>query len=206
MNQSGYQTRRATLDDLVHLRASWQAAKLPALELEKRFTEFQVVFNSGGELIGSAGLRIDKHHAVIHSATYKSVELEEGIRAAIWERIQAVARNHGLARLWQLESVSFWRENGFREPTAQELQRLPSAFGPASEPWLTLPLREESLNAISLEQEFELFSQAQKNSTDRMMRQAQGLKTFAYLLMTAVIIVAVIGVIFLFRHQSDLRR
>src|SRR5207244_2965542 len=100
MNPSGYHVRRATLDDLEKLRNLWKIRKFDILELEKRFTEFQVACDAKGELAGSIGLQILNQQGKIHSAVFKNIEDEEILTPILWERLQAVAKNHGLFRLW----------------------------------------------------------------------------------------------------------
>ena len=59
MTTPNLQVRRATIDDLPRLVPLWQREDLPWEALEKRFKEFQVVEESGGELIGALGRRAD---------------------------------------------------------------------------------------------------------------------------------------------------
>ena len=105
MNPPSHQVRRATLDDLQALVALWQVAGLPALELEKHFTDFQVVARTDGPLIGAIGLHVQGHHGKLHSEAFFHPEQQDEFRPQIWERIQMVARNHGLTRLWTRESA-----------------------------------------------------------------------------------------------------
>jgi len=52
MNQPVFHVRRATVDDLEALRALWETMHFPALELERRLTEFQVAVAEDGGLLG----------------------------------------------------------------------------------------------------------------------------------------------------------
>src|SRR5258706_14194863 len=119
MNPPGHQVRRATLDDLRALVALWQVAGLPALELEKHFTDFQVVARTDGPLIGAIGLHVQGHQGKLDSEAFFHPEQEEGFRPQIWDRIQTVSRNHGLTRLWTHGPYAFWRRCGFAEAKAE---------------------------------------------------------------------------------------
>ena len=57
MDSSDLTVRRATLDDLPTLLGLWEVNRLPALELERRLTEFQVVSRPDGVVVGAIGLR-----------------------------------------------------------------------------------------------------------------------------------------------------
>lgn len=179
MNASNYQMRRATLDDLVELRKLWQQAQWAVHDLEKRLTEFQVVETADGTLLGCIGLRIEGQQGKIHSEAYRSQELEGDLRWRLWERVQSVARNHGLYRVWTLDKISFWRSQGFTEVDEALLDKIPASFGDSKQTWLLLRLREEAAAGSSLEHEFELFKQSQNEMSERVLRQARALRILA---------------------------
>ena len=191
MSSPEYTLRRATVDDLVGLKILWERVHLQVLDLERRLTEFQLAVSETGDLMGAIGLQIDSKQGKIHSEALAQPENQDFFRQQFWERLQIVARNHGLVRLWTEEPSPFWTQRGF-QPADPELagKRLPPAFGVSTKHWLTLQLREESATAISLEHEFDVFQAAQKESADRLMRQAGMLKTFAYTLLFVAVIVA----------------
>ena len=171
--------RRATLEDLAGLRPLWVQAPRGAAELEKQLTEFQVAVASDGTLLACIGLRIAGPHAKVHHETYRSLEMKTELRDAVWERVQSVARNHGLCRIWIEEADAVWRERGFVEAEPALLRKLPASFGDRGRSWKTLPLREEISPAVSLEREFELFKQSQREKSDRALRRARALKVVA---------------------------
>ena len=95
-NGNQYHGRRATLEDLAQLRGLWQQAHLPSPELEKRFTEFQVITNGEGRLVGAIGLHVERQQGHIHSEAYADFETAPGVRPLLWERILRLAKNNGL--------------------------------------------------------------------------------------------------------------
>jgi N-acetylglutamate synthase-like GNAT family acetyltransferase len=179
MSPSEFHVRRATVDDLPWLRHLWQAERFDCHELERRFTEFQVVHNSRGELLGTLGLHIDGHQGLLHCEAYLRPETEEALRPYLWERLEGVARNHGLHRLWTREKAPFWRQCGLQPPTEEELAKLPASFGDRHAEWLTLQLRDERAATTSLEQEFELFKAHQDAELARARQQARLIKLVA---------------------------
>ena len=182
-----YEGRRATLDDLPHLRSLWQQSNLPAGELEKRFTEFQVVTNREGQIVGAAGLHVERQQGHIHSEAYAGFDDEAGIRPLLWERILRLAKNNGLLRLWTPATVSFYRDQGMVEVDDATRAKIPPGFGSPYAEWLVLKLKDETQPHLSLDQEFTLFTEQQKGEGERMMRQAQVFKLLAYLLLAVVL-------------------
>ena len=178
-----YQVRRATVDDLPQLKLLWAAERHPDGEFDKRFTEFQVAVDHDGSIVGAVGLRIYKLQGLIHSEAFASRDDAAAIRPVLWQRIVNVARNHGLVRLWMMPTTSFYRDQGMAEADETLRAKLPEDFGHPKADWITLRLKEENASAVSLEKEFEIFAQSQKDSTEDLLRRAQVFKVLAYVLL-----------------------
>ena len=183
MDLPEHAVRRATVDDLDGLKQLWEWARLQVFDLEKQLTEFQLVVSSGGDLMGAMGLHIEGKQGKLHSEAFTRPELEAEFRSRLWERMQTVARNHGLVRLWTQESSAFWQQAGFAEPSPEVLKKLPPGFGDAQARWTTLQIKEENLAALSMEHEFELFQAAQKEETEKLMRFGHSLKNVVFALL-----------------------
>src|SRR5205823_12351813 len=151
MNSPEYTARRATVDDLSGLKILWERARFQVLDLEKRLTEFQLIVSDAGDLIGALALHIEAKQGLLHSGAFAQPEQEEQFRPQLWERIQSVARNHGLNRLWTQEGAPFWLQAGFVEGSSETLPRLPPGFGDRQARWLTLQLKDENVAALSIE-------------------------------------------------------
>ena len=189
MNLPAYTARRATVDDLGGLKLLWERARYQVLDLEKLLTNFQLIVSDAGDLIGAIGLQIEGKQGRLHSSAFTQPEQEDTFRPVLWERIQTVARNHGLVRLWTQESSPFWPEAGFAEASPEALKRVPAIFGSAQARWLTLQLKEENAAALSLEHEFELFQTAQKEETERLLRLGRTMKLTVFAVIGLVVIV-----------------
>jgi len=195
MSPSNLQARRATVDDLVELRKLWRAAGLSLSTLEKQLKDFQIVETPDGILLGALALQIEGQQGRLHSETCLRPELEGEVRQRLWERAQAVARNYGLYRVWTDAEAPFWKSQGF-EPASAELQeKLPVSLGEPDRPWLVMKLREEVPVSISFDHEFELFARAERDRSERIIRQAQTLKTIAYLVLIAVVVLGLVLVV-----------
>ena len=192
MSPSDFQVRRATLQDLPVLRQLWQADQFKGHELERRFTEFQVVATARGELLGAIGLHLENHQGLLHAEVYRQPEHEEALRPHLWQRIQNVARNHGLHRLWTREKSPFWRRCGLQSAGEADLARLPASFGDRNGEWLTLQLRDDLVSDRSVEQEFEVFKAEQEAAVRQALHRVRLLRFVA--LVVALAVLAIVGV------------
>src|ERR1700722_6571613 len=128
MTASNLRVRRATVEDLDKLRPLWASMRLPVAELEPRLTEFQVVEDSEGKLVGAIGFQIGAQHGRLHSEGFTDFALADTARDLLWTRIQNLASNHGILRLWTQESTPFWNRTGFKPADADTLENLPAAW------------------------------------------------------------------------------
>jgi N-acetylglutamate synthase-like GNAT family acetyltransferase len=206
MSTPQLQVRRATIDDLPKLAPLWRAENLPVEDLEKRFKEFQVAESQGGEVFGAIGLQIAGHEARVHSEVFTHPEHADALREKLWERVKVLANNHGLVRVWTQLAVPFWHQNGFAAVPAEALGKLPPAFLGDSRPWLLVQLRPEPSSAISLDKEFAMFREAERERTERMFRQARVLKMIAAAFAVAVLFLVLFWAISFFRLQNKMRR
>ncbi len=202
-----YTVRRAVVDDCDALVALWQSMKLPADELEKRLTEFQVAVDEAGRVLGAIGIRLAGKQALIHSEGYADFSHADALRSALWDRLQSVATNHGLIRLWTAETAPFWPRAGLLPPDTGALEKLPAEWRRERVRWLTVKLREDVQEVINLDQEFALFREAEKQRSRQMMDQAKLLKLVATLL-AVILFVGVIaaGVWIVMKNPNLLRR
>ena len=188
MADSTLRVRRATVDDLDALRALWTSMRLPAAELEPRLTEFQIVQEeSDGKIIGGIGFQMAAQQGRLHSEGFTDFAFADAARELLWNRIQTLATNHGILRLWTQEATPFWTRLGFKAANAEELKKLPPAWSSENTSWLTLQLKNEA--AISAaEQELAMFMHAQKQQSARLFDRVRTLKTAATIM--AIILAA----------------
>lgn len=201
MSSGNYRVRRATLDDIAHLSALWRSMQLPAQQLEKRLTEFQVAESDDGKLVGAVGLQIVGRQGRIHSEAFADFSVADQARPLLWERLQAIATNHGLASLWTQEPAPFWKQCGLHPATPEALQKLPPVWQGSPDQWLTLQLKDETAATLSAEKEFALFMEAEKQRTDKAFQQARAIKYIATLVAVGLaIFVLVILILWLKRN------
>ena len=174
-----YQIRRATVDDLPELSALWRAGHLPVDKLEKHFTDFQVAADASGHLGGAVAMKITGGDGWLHSETFSDFALADTLRPLFWARLQSAARNHGLFRLWTLETAPFWKKDaGFAPASAEFRQKFPKSFGDFGPHWLALRLRDESAEPEAIERHFAAFKSLEQSRRDSLLQQAKVLRWF----------------------------
>lgn len=201
MSTPQLQVRRATIDDLPKLAPLWRQESLDVNDLEKRFKEFQVAERPSGEVIAALGLQVAGHEGRLHSEVFARPEQADLAREKLWERVQILARNHGLFRVWTQFATPFWHTNGFAPPHADVLAKLPAAFSGNPAPWWFVKLREEAA-PISIDKEFAMFKEAERERTEQMFRQARFLKIIAWAIAGAVLILVGFLTMKFFRLRS----
>jgi len=207
MNSANYLVRRATVDDLPALTALWRAMRFPVpeLELEKRLTEFQVAMDADGHLLGGVRLEMVERQGHIKYEAFIDFALADQLRPLFWERIQNLAANHGLFRLWTQEDAPFWKRSGLKVADAETLQKLPAAWNAMPGEWLVLQLRDEAaMQAIAMEKEFAALMQLEKDQTQKALDQARMLKFAATLLAIMLAVFVAVMVLYAFRRDPAL--
>ena len=199
------QARRATIDDLSKLTALWRAEGLHAHDLEKRFKEFQLIEGAGGEVAGAIGLQISGHDGRLHSETFAHPEDSDTLRQQLWERVQMIANNHGLNRIWTQFESPFWHHVGFNAASSELTGRLPGLFAGEQRPWFFYQLRSETAPVVSIDKEFAMFREAERERTEKIFRQARVLKMIAAVLAVGVLGLVIFWAISFFQLQRRRR-
>jgi N-acetylglutamate synthase-like GNAT family acetyltransferase len=183
--------RRATLDDLPQLQELWRLEKLPVEVLRDRFTEFQVVADPEGRVVGAVGMQITDKQGRLHSELFPRYELAETLRPLLWERHKKVAQNHGVVRVWTQLTAPYWQTGDFHDASGEELAALPANFAGQGGSWSTVQLREQIAAIDTLEKELAMFREIERAKTDRMFKQAKVFKVVAVTI--ALVLLAWVG-------------
>jgi len=195
--------RRATVDDRSALKTIWASMRLPADELEKRLTEFQVVENADGEVVGALGFQLLRQHALLHNESYSDFAVADAARELFWDRLQTLAANHGVFRVWTQERSPFWKSFGFQPPGRAILTRLPEEWKNEFEGgWLTLQLKNEEVISAALEKQFAPFMTEEKLVTQKLSDKAKRINTIIIVVGFAIGILGIGTAIYLFIHRN----
>ena len=196
-----YQVRRATTDDLAQLTEFWKTANFGEMDLERRFTEFQVAVTPAGEIVAAVGFQVARSEGRIHSEWFSDFAMSDALRPLIWERLQIVAQNQGLFRIWTDESAPFWRKSaGFSYASSEVITRLPGDFGGGQGGWLVLQLKDEGADPALLEAQFAVYRDAEKARRDKLLERANLLRIAGTGLAVIVFLFAM-GMLFWFAHR-----
>ena len=200
MTDANVQVRRATIEDIPQIISLTRQENLQTLDLEKRFKEFQVVQGPGGEVLGTIGLQISGNQGRLHSEALLHPEQGDELRQKLWERITLIAQNFGLTRVWIQNSAPFWHTLGFAPANPEVLPKLPAEFTGSPGNWSTLQLKEETGPVTSIDKEFALFREAERERTEKMFRQARVLKMLAAVVAVAVFALVAVWAFLFFKN------
>ena len=204
VSSANYRVRRATLDDIGQLTALWESMHYRVFNLARRVTEFQVAEGADGKVLGTLGLQIAERQGLIHSEAFADFALAEQLRPLLWDRVHAVATNHGLLRVWTQEPAPFWNHCGLAKADAEVMQKLPVLWRGPTSPWLTLKLKDEVATVMSLDQEFALFMQSEKQRTEQVFRHARVMRTIVTLIAVVLLAAVVVWAVSLFMRNPQL--
>lgn len=143
-----------------------------------------------GAILGAMGLQVAGLEGSLHSEVIGPADQADTIREKIWGRVQILAKNHGLVRIWTCLEAPFWSTLGFTPPGQEVLAKLPSAFGLSSPSWHFLQIREETGPAANIEKEFAMFLETERERTQRLFQKARVLKFLA-----ALVAVGLLGLV-----------
>jgi N-acetylglutamate synthase-like GNAT family acetyltransferase len=205
MSSSPLHIRRATVDDLPALRSLWLAAHLPAEELEGRLTEFQVV-EADGVFAGALGVQILRQHARLHSEDYADFSVADAARERFWERVQKLAANLGVFRVWTQETSPFWLRWGFQPANVETLARLPDEWKNLEGRWLTLELKSEDAINAALKSQLGDFLAAEKQQTAHVAEQARKIRTSLTIIFFAIGFISIAFAVWLLLHRPTTGR
>jgi N-acetylglutamate synthase-like GNAT family acetyltransferase len=206
MSPQALHIRRATVDDRDPLKNLWASMRLPPDELEKHLTEFQVVENSEGEVVGAIGIQFSENHALLHSEGYSDFGVADAARQLFWERIQTLSAHNGIFRIWTQERSPFWKNYGFQPPTAEIRDRLPGEWKNEFDGgWLTLQLKNEEVITAAMEKGFASFKDSEKKHAAQISEKARLIKTIVTVVGFAIGIISIGIAIYLFAHRNPFR-
>ncbi len=180
--------------------------RLPADDLEKRLKEFQVVENADGNLLGAIGIQFSKQHALLFGEGFSDFSVADAARQLFWERIQTLAANHGIFRIWTRETSPFWMRWGFQPANAEILSRLPGEWKASEGKWFTLALKNEDAIAAALGTKFAGFMDAEKKQTARVAEKARILKNVIIAVGFTIGILGISIAIYLLIHRIFFRQ
>ena len=193
--------RRATAEDLDALKAIWSSMRFPAEDLGRRLTEFQVV-EADGQVAGALGFQIVRSAALLHSESFADYSVADAARNLFWERIQKLAANYGVFRLWTQENSPFWLRWGFQPADDAALARLPDEWKSAGEKWFTLELKNEAVINAALKNQFAGFMDDEKKKTAQVSAKARTINTVITVAGFAIGILGIGFAIYLFVHRN----
>jgi N-acetylglutamate synthase-like GNAT family acetyltransferase len=199
---SAIRIRRATIDDLPSLREIWTSMHLPSDALEKQLKEFQVA-EFHGHVVGAIGIQFIAQAALLYCEGFSDFSVADAARELFWDRVETLAANHGVFRIWTQENSPFWSRLGFQPANSEILKRLPEQWNTGEGKWLTLQLKDEAAVEAALQGKFVGFMEAEKQETERVYEKAKMIKITVTIIGFLIFAACVAVVIYLLRRNSS---
>jgi N-acetylglutamate synthase-like GNAT family acetyltransferase len=190
-----YRARRAHVDDLPGLEALWQRVGLPWDQLERFLTEFIVVMDSEGAILAAVGLQTAGEEGLVHSEAVIPRDDEAELRSALWQRLQIVARNQGVGRLWTLEDDAFWRSIFIPASTA-DIAASPLASADLQAAWSTLQLVDRARAQKLIDERMALWEASRQSDSTGLHDTITQIRRFAFALAGGVIFMMVLMILY----------
>ncbi len=203
MTDTQYVTRRATVEDLPQLLALWQLEQLPTEILEKRFTEFQLVADAGGQVLAAIGVQLGGSQGLLHSESIAKPEISDALRDLLWQRMQVIIKSNALERLWTQLNASYWQRLGFERATPEQLKMLPARFSQGERPWSVMSLSAANANA-AIERDLAEVKAWQLQETARVQQRVQLMKRIALGVTVVVFLIVIAFAVALLKYGPQL--
>ena len=140
-----------------------------------RITEFQVAESTDPKVVGAIALQITERQGRLHSEAFTDFALADTLRPLLWDRFQAIAKRFTTACFASglRQQAPFWSHCGLAKADSEAMDKLPAVWRPLAASWLTLKLKEDVEEVISMDKEFALFMESERKRTERAFQQAQ---------------------------------
>lgn len=195
--------RRATAEDLPALQALWQRADLPWDQLDRFVTEFLVVpSDEEGMLLAAIGLQVDGDEALAHSEAILPGQDSDGLRAALWLRLQIVARNNGAVRLWTLEDAPYWR-SVFVPADAAMIQGLKASFADPSAEWWTYQLIDPAKAQKMIDERLAVWEATRQSESTHLADSIQRFRQISFIVVGLVLAMMALMVLYVVIRRPE---
>lgn len=132
-------------------------------------------------MVGSVGLLIEGDDALLHSEAIHAAVDADVVRAALWRRMQIVARNQGVKSLWTQEDAPYWLASGFGPPSHDRIAACRASFmdPDPSLSWRLFPLVDPDRVRDVLEEQFAILEASRLQSAETLQKRIRTLRLLA---------------------------
>lgn len=180
--------RRAAVEDLAALQTLWQENGLPWEQLGGFLAEFQVAEDEDGLITAAIGLLIEGDHALLHTEAVRPNADADLARSALWRRVQIVARNQGVQRIWTQEDAEYWATAGFAPVPPPLVERAPASFLKSSEDWRACDLLDPERAKAMIHEQLAILEAERMQSAAAFQQKVRNFRLFAILLAFVVLL------------------
>jgi N-acetylglutamate synthase-like GNAT family acetyltransferase len=179
VDPSSFNARRANPEDLQALESLWQQAGLPWDQLGGFLQEFLVVTEGDETVVGAVGLLIEGDDALLHSEAIHPAVDADAVRAALWRRMQIVARNQGVKALWTQEDAPYWQASGFDPAPADRVESSRASFMDRTATWRLFPLVDPNRIRDVLDEQFAILEASRLQSAETLQKRIRTIRLLA---------------------------
>lgn len=187
MDPTPISARRAAVEDLAALQALWLEAGMPWEQLGSFLNEFQVTTDDDGLITGAIGLLIEGDQALLHSEVVRAGTDADLSRSALWRRIQIVARNQGVQRIWTQEDADYWKTSGFTPVPPPLADRAQVSFVKSADSWLACDLMDPERAKTMIQEQLALLEAERMQEAAAFQQRVRTFRAFAILLAFGVL-------------------
>jgi hypothetical protein len=150
------------------------------------------------------GLQTDGDQGLVHSEALLPRDDSEAdaLRAALWQRLQIVARNHGVARLWTLEDAPFW-QSAFQPATRAESAAMASSFADPEAAWRTFRLTDPARAQRLLDERLALWEAHRQADADHFTATIARIRQFAFVIAGGVVLMMLLMVVYVVVRRPE---
>jgi N-acetylglutamate synthase-like GNAT family acetyltransferase len=189
VDSTPFTARRASVEDLPALQELWQAAGLPWDQLDGFLNEFQLVTDENGVIAGGIGLLIEGSQALLHTEAVGAEVDADAVRATLWRRVQLIARNQGVQRIWTQEDADYWTASGFVTAAPPPDGRPRPSFLDPTATWLAFDLVDPARAQGMITEQLALLEAARMQESAELEKRIKSFRLAAILVAGAVIAV-----------------
>jgi N-acetylglutamate synthase-like GNAT family acetyltransferase len=182
VDSSPFSARRATSEDLPVLEALWQQTGLPWDQLHGFLNEFQVATDESGGLAGAIGLLIEGSQALLHTEAVRADVEADAVRSSLWRRVQIVARNQGVQRIWTQEDAPYWLASGFAAATPMAVQQNRASFLDPAAAWFAFDLMDPARAQGLINEQLAILEAERMQSAESFQSRVRAFRIFAILM------------------------
>ena len=187
MSPTSVSCRRASIDDLSSIEQLARRCDVDPTSVSRRLTDFHLLIDSAGLIQAAIGLQVAGQHARWYR-WLSAPEQDEASLNHMKAPMMKVFEANQITHLWTTEKERRPEWLSFEPPSPDIAAQRPAAFPNSKDPWLHQRLREPVESVIHLEQQLQLFQEAQRRDSAARLAKLKWYRMFAWMVFLAALL------------------